>query len=107
MEPNLADGFYEEKSDRPSLNYGIYHRIFHEYFTVLGAVYTCTNTCTIPRTIPCTICRQARYGSNSSTDTHYNGLNTHFSKKIIKLTCRVGKKSYVESYTDLYLKLHV
>jgi hypothetical protein len=33
------------------------------------------------------ICMQARWGSNSSFGTHYNGLSTHFSKANQKLYC--------------------
>jgi hypothetical protein len=48
--------------------------------TVQGAVYTCPNLRTNRRTIPFTICTQTEYGSNSSSNTHYNGLSTHFNK---------------------------
>jgi hypothetical protein len=51
-------------------------------------VFTCTNLCTIPQTTSSTICMQARQGSNSSSDTHYNGLSTHFCKNKSKLTSR-------------------
>jgi hypothetical protein len=99
---------------------------------VLGAVYTCPNLRTNCRTIPCTICMRTKYGSNyfslislfiiDITSHVYDDANPilyltlitmvclHISRKINKknhLLDPFSRKSYTESYADLYAKSHV